>query len=96
MVSLYTPGVLFLSDIDMKEIEFKMEINYPHIVPGAEVDVEESELQGGLVVYYTIVPAIAMSGNFKRRDALKELHGTVKSVREGNGGGWYVLVSFPE
>ena len=39
-----------------------MEIEYSHIVPGAEVDVEESELQGGLVVYYTIIPAIAMSG----------------------------------
>ena len=80
----------------MREIEFKMEIEYSHIVPGAEVDVEESELQGGLVVYYTIIPAIAMSGNFKKREALKTLHGTVSSVREGNGGGWYVKVKFEE
>ncbi len=72
-----------------------MEIEYPHIVPGAEVDVEESELQGGLVVYYTIIPAIAMSGNFTKREALQNLHGTVSSVRAGNGGGWYVTVSFP-
>ena len=79
----------------MREIEFKMEIEYEHIRPGAEVEVEESELQGGLIVYYTIIPAIAMSGNFKRTDALSDLKGTVKSVREGNGGGWYVTVEFP-
>jgi len=79
----------------MREIEFKMEIEYEHIRPGVEVEVEESELQGGLIVYYTIIPAIAMSGNFKRTDALSDLKGTVKSVREGNGGGWYVTVEFP-
>ncbi len=80
----------------MREIDFKMEIEYSHILPGAEVEVEESELQGGLVVYYTIIPAIAMSGNYKRQDALKNLYGKVKSVREGNGGGWYVTVEFQE
>ena len=80
----------------MREMDFKMEIEYSHIVPGAEVEVEESELQGGLVVYYTIIPAIAMSGNFKRQDALKNYKGKVKSVKEGNGGGWYVTVEFPE
>ena len=79
----------------MREMEFKMEIKYEHILPGAEVEVEESELQGGLVVYYTIIPAIAMSANFKRQDALKSYVGKVKSVREGNGGGWYVTVEFP-
>ena len=80
----------------MREMEFKMEIEYEHIKPGAEVEVEKSELQGGLVVYYTIIPAIAMSGNFRKQEALKELHGTVKSVRVGDGGGWYVMVEFPE
>ena len=79
----------------MREMEFKMEIEYDHIKPGERVEVEESELQGGLIVYYTIIPAIAMSGNYKRTDALSDYHGTVKSVREGNGGGWYVTVEFP-
>lgn len=80
----------------MRSMDFKMEIEYDHIRPGAEVEVEESELQGGLVVYYTIIPAIAMSGNYKRQDSLKDLHGKVSAVREGNGGGWYVTVEFPE
>ncbi|MCR4891987.1 MAG: hypothetical protein K5989_07415 [Lachnospiraceae bacterium] len=79
----------------MREMEFKMEIEYPHIREGAEVEVEESELQGGLVLYYTIKPSIAMSGNYKRQEALKDFHGVVKGVREGNGGGWYVTVEFP-
>ncbi|SKB90023.1 hypothetical protein SAMN06296386_108104 [Lachnospiraceae bacterium] len=80
----------------MREMEFKMEIEYEHIKPGAEVKVEQSELQGGLVVYYTIIPAIAMSGNFRKQEALKDFHGTVKNVRVGDGGGWYVTVEFAE
>ncbi len=78
----------------MREMEFKMEIGYDHIKPGAKVEVEESELQDGMVVYYTIVPSIAMSGNFRREEALEKLSGTVREVREGNGGGWYVTVEF--
>ncbi|MCR4745184.1 MAG: hypothetical protein K5894_08135 [Lachnospiraceae bacterium] len=80
----------------MRDMKFKMEIKYEHIVPGAEVDVEESQLQGGLVVYYTIIPAIAMSGNFPRHEALKNLHGKVTNVEEGKGGAYYVTVSFEE
>ncbi len=80
----------------MREMEFKMEIAYDTIKPGVPVEVEESELQGGLVVYYTIVPAVAMSGNFRKQEALKGRKGIVKEVREGNGGGFYVTVSFDE
>ena len=80
----------------MREMEFKMEIKYEHIVPGAEIEVEESQLQGGLVVYYTIIPAIAMSGNFPRHEALKNFHGKVKEVREGNGGAYFVVAEFEE
>lgn len=79
----------------MREMEFKMEIEYKHIVPGAEVTVEESKLQGGLVVYYTIIPAIAMSGNYRNYEALKNYTGKVKDVRPG-GGAWYVVVEFEE
>ncbi len=80
----------------MREMEFKMEIDYPQIVPGFEVEVEESSLQGGLVLYYTIRPSIAMSGNLRRQDALKNLHGTVTAVRDGEGGAKYVTVGFEE
>lgn len=78
----------------MREMEFKMEINYPQIVPGADVEVEESTLQGGLVVYYTIIPAIAMSGNFRRQERLENFHGKVLSIRESDGGAYYVTVGF--
>ncbi|MBQ9503476.1 MAG: hypothetical protein IJU93_00540 [Lachnospiraceae bacterium] len=77
-------------------MEFKMENKYEHIVPGAEVEVEESYLQGGLVVYYTIKPAIAMSGNFRRQEALKTLHGRVTNVRENESGAFYVTAEFDE
>ena len=80
----------------MREMEFKMENRYEHIVPGAAVEVEESYLQGGLVVYYTIKPAIAMSGNFRRQEALKDFRGTVKDVRENESGAFYVTVAFEE
>ena len=80
----------------MRSMEFKMENKYEQIVPGAEVEVEESYLQGGLVVYYTIKPAIAMSGNFRRQEALKELHGRVSKVRENESGAFYVTVDFEE
>jgi len=76
-------------------LDFKMEIEYEHIKPGAQVEVEESKLQGGLVVYYTIIPAIAMSGNFKKQDALKNFKGTVTEV-EKVGVAWYVKVRFEE
>jgi len=78
-----------------REIQFKMEIEYDHIVPGAKISVEESKLQGGLVVYYTIIPAIAMSGNFKKQEALKNFEGTVTKV-EPTGVAYYVTVSFEE
>ena len=74
----------------MREIEFKMELEYEHIKSGAEVTVEEGYLQDGLVVYYTIIPAIAMSGNFKRQEALKTRTGD-----EGSGA-FYVTVGFEE
>ena len=72
-----------------------MELEYEHIKEGAEVTVEEGYLQDGLVVYYTIVPAIAMSGNFKRQEALEERKCTVKSVRrDESSGAYYVTVLF--
>ncbi len=78
-----------------REMEFKMEINYPDMVRGKEVDVEEACLQEGLVVYYTIIPSIAMSGNFRRQEALKNLHGIITDRRE-DGLAYYLTVEFEE
>lgn len=72
-----------------------MEINYPEMVEGKEVDVEESYLQEGLVVYYTIIPSIAMSGNYKRQEALKNLHGVI-TKREYDEIAYYITVGFEE
>lgn len=76
-------------------MKFKMEIDYEHIKPGAKVEVEESKLQGGLVVYYTIIPAIAMSGNFRKSEGLKTLQGTVTKVEKAEVAS-YVTVEFEE
>ncbi|MBQ7584491.1 MAG: hypothetical protein IJT24_07750 [Lachnospiraceae bacterium] len=81
----------------MREMEFKMEIEYEQIREGAEVSVEEGYLQDGLVVYYTITPAVAMSANFTRQEALKSRKGTVSRVRQDeSSGAYYVTVSFDE
>ena len=81
----------------MREMEFKMEIEYEQIREGAEVSVEEGYLQDGLVVYYTIIPAVAMSANFTRQEALKSRKGTVSRVRQDeSSGAYYVTVSFDE
>ncbi len=79
----------------MRKMKFKMEINYPEMVEGKEVDVEEAYLQEGLVVYYTIIPSIAMSGNFKRQEALKNFHGVI-TEREYDGLAYYLTVEFDE
>ncbi len=79
----------------MRTMEFKMEINYEDMVEGKHVEVEESYLQDGLVVYYTIIPSIAMSGNFRRVDALKSREGVITNVRY-DGLAYYVTVGFEE
>ncbi len=78
-----------------REMEFKMEIDYKDMKEGREVDVEESYLQEGLVVYYTIIPSIAMSKNFKRQEALKNLHGVITKRKE-DGIAYYLTVEFEE
>ena len=81
----------------MREMEFKMEIEYEQIREGAEVNVDEGYLQDGLVVYYTIVPAVAMSANYTRQEALKSRTGKVEKVRQDkDSGAFYVTVVFDE
>ena len=76
----------------MREMEFKME--RPDLVhDGDRVQVTEGVLPSAF--YYTIVPAVAMSGNYSLRERLKSREGVVKEIRE-NEKGFYVVVSFDE
>ncbi len=80
----------------MKEIEFKMERpDLLHV--GDEVEVEESQLVTlqGVVCYYTIIPALAMSNNIPYRERLKILKGKVTAIRP-YGSASFVMVEFEE
>mgnify|MGYP006992967250 CR=1 FL=1 len=63
------------------------------VKPGDEVDITEGKLPSSY--YYTIEPAVAMSGNYSTPDRLKSRHGVVKEVGETSRG-YYVLAEFDE
>lgn len=76
----------------MRRMEFKME--RPGLVTeGDKVTVTEGVLPSNY--YYTIDPALAMSGNIPFRERLQSKEGTVISVIE-NERGFYVTVEFDE
>ena len=76
----------------MRKIEFKME--RPGLVKeGDRVEITEGVLPSAY--YYTIVPAVAMSGNFTLRERLKSREGVVKEILEHDKG-YYVIVEFEE
>ena len=76
----------------MRRMEFKME--RPGLLQeGQTVTVTEGVLPSNY--YYTIFPALAMSGNIPFRERLKTDTGTVVSVTE-NPRGFYVTVEFDE
>ena len=76
----------------MREIEFKME--RPDLVkPGDHITVTEGVLPYSW--YYTIEPAVAMSGNFTARERLRVREGTVVKVREDESG-YTVTAAFDE
>ena len=67
----------------MQTVEFKME--RPGLLKvGDEVRVEESKLQTlqGVIYYYTIYPALAMSNNIPSRSRLKTDIGKVVEIKE--------------
>ncbi|MBD5470703.1 MAG: hypothetical protein HDR19_06205 [Lachnospiraceae bacterium] len=73
-------------------MDFKME-RPGQVKEGDRVTVTEGVLPSNY--YYTINPAIAMSGNIPFRERLKTDSGTVVSVEE-NERGYYVIVEFEE
>ena len=76
----------------MREMEFKME--RPGLVAvGDPVTVTEGLLPSNY--YYTIDPAVAMSGNIPFTERLMAKEGTVVDIKE-TPRGFYVVVSFRE
>ncbi|MCQ2521018.1 MAG: hypothetical protein MJ105_01445 [Lachnospiraceae bacterium] len=76
----------------MREMEFKME--RPGLVNvGDRVTVTEGLLPSNY--YYTIDPAVAMSGNIPFTERLTATEGTVVDIKE-TPRGFYVVVSFRE
>lgn len=78
----------------MRTIEFKME--RPGLLQeGDKVEVDESKLQTlqGIMYYYTIIPALAMSNNIPARDRLTVKNGTVTGIRETESAS-FITVTF--
>lgn len=76
----------------MREMEFKME-REGLVEPGQSIQVTEGILPSAY--YYTIVPAVAMSGNIPFSDRLINREGVVKDIIQ-NEKGYYVIADFDE
>ncbi len=77
-----------------REMEFR-KVQTEELLIGTQVEIYESELRtlSGVMYYYTIEPAIAMSNNTPKR--LKSRTGKVTAIKE-DGSEWIVTVEFEE
>ena len=76
----------------MRQMEFTM--SRPNLVKAGDVvEITEGRLPSSF--YYTIEPAVAMSGNYSTPERLKSRKGVVKEVGEADRG-YYVLAEFDE
>ena len=76
----------------MRQMEFTM--SRPNLVkPGDEVDITEGKLPSSY--YYTIEPAVAMSGNYRLAERLMARQGKVIDVEE-TPRGFFVTCEFNE
>lgn len=76
----------------MRRMEFTM--SRPGLVKaGDEVEITEGKLPSSY--YYTIEPAVAMSGNYSTPDRLVSRKGKVVEVGETSRG-YYVIAEFDE
>lgn len=76
----------------MREMEFKME-RQGLLKEGDHITVTEGVLPSNY--YYTIDPALAMSGNYPFRERMLAREGVVTQVME-NERGFYVMAEFEE
>ena len=76
----------------MRTMEFKMERN-GLIEVGDKAVVTEGILPNSY--YYTIEPAVAMSGNYRTSERLKSKEGIVKEIKETSKG-FYIIAEFDE
>lgn len=76
----------------MREMEFKME-RQGLVEVGQEVQISEGIV--GSNYYYTILPAVAMSGNFKYYERLKARTGIVKNIEQTDRG-YFIIMEFDE
>ena len=76
----------------MRTEEFKME-RHGLLKEGDRVEIIEKNTEA--FYYYTIVPALAMSGNYKLADRIRSTEGVVKDVRQ-DPRGYFVDVEFDE
>lgn len=64
---------------------------------GDEIEVEESQVVTlqGIVCYYTIIPALAMSNNIPYKNRLNSFKGKVIEIKP-SGSAFFVMVEFDE
>ncbi len=72
--------------------EFKME-RPGQVKIGQEVEIVERNTVA--FYYYILVPAVAMSGNYKLSERIKSRKGTVRDIKRDDRG-YFVFVEFEE